>query len=145
MHLPWSADSSAPQGLRRKAETVQPWVLFVDDNHQVTTFYGRVAEALGLTYAAVGSVSEASELLKSRRPSLIVTDIQLGEDSGLEIVSRARGQYGSEIPVIVVSGEGGEAIASQARSLGVRRFLTKPLGRSQLVREIQEALYGQKG
>ena len=121
------------------------WVLCVDDNPQVTAFYGRVAEALNLQYALAASVKEAKLLVTERgRPQLVITDIQLGDASGLDLVRYVREKFGSWPPVIVVSGNSSEQARNKATAAGASCFLTKPLGRARLFAEIERALNGGK-
>lgn len=117
------------------------WALLVDDNPQVTTFYARVAEALNLKYFAASSVSEAEhEVQQHGRPRLVITDIQLGSSSGLDLVRSLRRQFGDSLPVIVVSGHTADALADQVSEAGATQYLVKPVGRAKLFAEIRAIL-----
>lgn len=117
------------------------WVLLVDDKAQITTFYARAAEALQLTYETADSVERAEALVKKNgAPSLVITDIQLGESSGLDLVKSLRAQFGSVLPIIVVSGNTEPGIADEVHNAGATKYLTKPVGRRKLFAEINEIL-----
>ncbi|MBX7139142.1 MAG: response regulator [Oligoflexia bacterium] len=117
------------------------WILLVDDNVEVTTFYSRVAGALDLGCASAESLSAAQQILDSRgRPRLVITDLQLGQDSGFDVVRLIRARFGDEIPVIVVSGNLDDKTVAAMRALKVARCLTKPVGRRKLFAEISEIL-----
>lgn len=117
------------------------WALFVDDNAQVTTFYARVAEALNLPYHTAASLVEAFEIVKTHgRPRFVITDVQLGVGSGLDLVRSLRQQFGQGLPVFVVSGNTEEGIRQEIQDLGATKYLTKPVGRSRLFAEIREIL-----
>ncbi|MBN8548666.1 MAG: response regulator, partial [Deltaproteobacteria bacterium] len=117
------------------------WALLVDDNAQVTTFYSRVAEALSLKYASAASVAEAERMIEERgRPRIVITDIQLGTGSGLDLVRTLRRKFGGELPVIVVSGHTADALADEVNAAGATKYLTKPVGRAKLFAEIRSLL-----
>ncbi len=117
------------------------WALLVDDNSEVTTFYARIADALKLRYSTAASVSEALKIIETNgKPRLVITDIQLGDSSGLDLVRDLRKQFGAALPVIVVSGKADESLAATIQRAGATTYLTKPVGRQRLFAEIQEVL-----
>lgn len=117
------------------------WILFVDDKKDITTFYGHVAQALKLDCSVAHDVTEARAILESRgAPSLLVTDIQLGNQSGLDLVIWFRSKFDHIIPVVVVSGLNEVGISERALSVGATKFLTKPVGRRRLFSEVKELL-----
>lgn len=126
-----------------RTSSVEPgqWVLLVDDREEVTIFYSRVAHALSLKYFTAASVVEAIDIVEREgRPRLVITDIELGEHSGVDLVKDLRQRFGTDLPVIVVSGHTGDELVEQLESLGTSRYLTKPVGRRKLFFEIQELL-----
>lgn len=114
------------------------WVLLVDDSLEVTTFYGRVAEALQLKYFTATSLAGAQQILSEEgRPRLVITDVQLGDGSGIDLVRALRSKYGAALPVIVVSGESDSEVVERIKSAGATKYLTKPVGRKKLFEEIE--------
>lgn len=119
------------------------WALFVDDNPQVTTFYGRIADALSLPFFTAASVSEARRLIaREGAPRLVVTDLQLGEESGLDLVRALRRDFKAALPIIVVSGNVAEEVRTEVRQAGATNVLAKPVGRARLLAEIQSLMDG---
>ncbi|MCO6432196.1 MAG: response regulator [Deltaproteobacteria bacterium] len=117
------------------------WVLLVDDNDQVTTFYARVAEALQLKYFTASSLSQASLILEQQgRPRLVITDLQLSDSSGLDLIRLIRNKFGIELPIIVVSGNREEDLDARLRAHGATKYLMKPVGRRRLFSEIKSIL-----
>jgi CheY-like chemotaxis protein len=114
------------------------WALFVDDNPQVTGFYGRIAEAFSLPFMSASSVTEAVKILDTEgSPRFVMTDLQLGEESGLDLVRELRTRFGRDLVVIVISGNLSEEVRAAVQEVGATRFLAKPVGRSRLVAEFQ--------
>ncbi|MDC0357518.1 response regulator [Oligoflexia bacterium] len=132
--------------VRHTKKSEDGWVLLVDDNAEVTTFYARVAEALELTYFTAASVQEAQAYIDSHgRPKLVITDIQLTDGSGIDLVKSIRKEFGSELPVIVVSGNTESSVVDEVREVQANKYLTKPVGRRKLFAEIQEILGEKRG
>jgi two-component system chemotaxis response regulator CheY len=131
--------------LTREEETARiprgDWVLLVDDNPDVTTFYARIIDAMELPHETADSLGEAREVLaRAGRPKLVITDVQLGDGSGLELVQEVRSRYGPHLPVFVVSGETDTDLVSRVKSAGADLYLTKPVGRRKLFAEIRNIL-----
>jgi len=128
--------------LERTVEAgVGQWVLLVDDSTEVTSFYSHVAEALNLRFSVAATLAEAESLLaRQGRPRLLITDVNLADGSGLDLVQQVRKQFGRGLPIIAVSGNADHDTTSRAKSCGVDRYLTKPVGRRKLFAEIQELL-----
>lgn len=117
------------------------WALLVDDRLEMTAFYAKVAEVLEVHPERASSVQEAREIIIKRgMPKIVVSDIELGQESGLDLVREIRAKFGSKIPIIVVSGHNDADIASQAISAGATKYLAKPVGRNRLFNEIKALL-----
>jgi DNA-binding response OmpR family regulator len=122
---------------------VYGWILLVDDNVQVTGFYARVAEALEHRYHTAASLGEAQAIIaREGRPRLVVSDLQLGDGSGLDLVRDLRQRFGGDLPIVVVSGNTGAELVDEVRAAGVTSYLAKPVGRSKLLAEMRSLLRG---
>jgi DNA-binding response OmpR family regulator len=122
---------------------VDGWILLVDDNVQVTGFYARVAEALEHRYHTAASLGEAQAIIaREGRPRLVVSDLQLGDGSGLDLVRDLRQRFGGDLPIVVVSGNTGAELVDEVRAAGVTSYLAKPVGRSKLLAEMRSLLRG---
>jgi len=134
---------SLPRGtlLLPKRASRGKWALFVDDNPQVTAFYGRVAEALAISFYAAPSVTDALKIVEREgQPRFAISDLQLGEETGLDLVRNLRERFGKDLPIIVVSGNVAEDVRVQVQQAGATNFLAKPVGRARLVAEMQSIL-----
>ncbi len=129
------------QGSTQTKELRQGWVLLVDDKPEIVTFYGSVAEALGLPFGSAGTLTSARELVSTKgEPVLVVSDIQLEQENGLDLVRELRDSFGPTLPIIVVSGNLEDNAREQVFSAGASRYLTKPVGRRKLFFEIKQLL-----
>lgn len=103
-------------------------VLVVEDSPAMRTFVRATLEEGGLcdvTEAANGF--EALRLLPRERYDLVVTDINMPDIHGLELISFMRkGELHRNTPVIIVSTEGALRDRERGMALGANAYLTKP-------------------
>lgn len=117
-------------------------ILIIDDE---THAIDDVVHALRLTdYACQWATTaiEAMECVKRGVPDLVISDIDLAGNSGLELCERLRELPGmDEVPVIFVSGAQIPNIVRQARSAGGVYFLRKPFDPDVLIELVDKALW----
>lgn len=100
-------------------------ILVVDDSAVDRTIAGRLLERNSeWTIVYAGNGKEAVARLESQPPDLIITDLQMPEMNGLELVETVRDKY-PHIPVILMTGVGSEAIASEAIRKGAASYVPK--------------------
>ncbi len=119
-------------------------ILLVDDS---ATVRGLVARALRLAGLPLGDVlqagngAEALEVLKTQEVDVIVTDIHMPEMDGLTLIRHLRADPSfKDLPVIVVSTEGGAERIAEARELGISAYLRKPFKPEQVKEAVNSAL-----
>jgi CheY-like chemotaxis protein len=78
---------------------------------------------------------EALELLEARLPLAMVTDLQMPEMDGMQLVTTVRRRFPS-VPVIVTTAHGSEDIAAQALLAGAADYVPK----SEIVTELLKSL-----
>lgn len=118
------------------------WCLFVDDSEQIITFYQHVADVLELNYSTATTLAEARGLIEDcGKPTLVVTDLQLGAETGLSLIKELRDQFDDSVAIIVVSGDI-ESIRNEKEISGADNVfcLAKPLSRRKLFGAIQSLL-----
>lgn len=102
-----------------------PKILVVDDSAIDRTRAGRLLEkqeGLQVAYAVDGR--SALDETRIRVPDLIVTDLQMPEMNGLELVEAIKREAPS-IPVILMTARGSEDIAAEALSRGAAGYVPK--------------------
>lgn len=87
-----------------RIECPRPRVLHVDDDRDVLAL---VAQKLrpDVDVVSVTSVKEARQVLSSGQIDLIVLDLALGEDSGIDLLPDLRDSSGNVVPSIIFSGQ----------------------------------------
>ena len=91
-----------------------PTVLVVDDSEVDRRIVGGLLEKHGgcvVNYAPDGKAALAQ--IESAIPDLVLTDLQMPEMNGLELVAAIKGDY-PLTPVILMTAQGSEEIAAEA-------------------------------
>jgi DNA-binding NtrC family response regulator len=107
-------------------------VLHVDDD---PAYGDLVSDALDreadrLTVATETNVAEALGRIETEPPDCIVSDYEMPEMDGIEFLEAVREDY-PELPFILFTGKGSEAVASEAMSAGATEYLQKTTGSNQ--------------
>jgi two-component system, NtrC family, nitrogen regulation response regulator NtrX len=122
-------------------------ILIVDDEKNIRRTLRMVLESEGHVVHEAGSIAEAEGVLLREAIDLVLLDVKLGDDNGLELLRtlKSRGDDGrspmtSEIPVVMISGHATIDDAVAATRLGAFDFMEKPLDRSRVVVTARNAL-----
>ncbi len=115
-------------------------VLVVDDDVQV----GKVLQALlgqaGIAAVLARSGAEALEVLAgSARIDAVVTDLQMPEMDGLQLLQRIMARW-PEVPVMLLTGFGTVPLAVEAMRLGATDFMLKPFQNEEVLFCVKRAL-----
>ena len=110
----------------------RPLVLIVDDDLAVRESLVAVMEAFGFrTHTAINGV-EGLRAVAAERPSAIITDLQMPEMTGLDLIM-ALHRTATGVPVIVISAGDIE----RARQAGAAAAFTKPLPVFEMIEAVQ--------
>lgn len=106
------------------AKHTPPTILIVDDD--ITARFG-MGRALGSRYRVLEaeSVSAARQIMVQENPHLLLLDIEMPEESGLDFLRELKAQASSPV-VIMVTAYGSEKIAVEAMKSGAYDYLPKP-------------------
>jgi two-component system chemotaxis response regulator CheY len=108
--------------------STQKTILIADDSPAMRAMLVSAIEVLG-EYRIVEASSgfEALRLLPREKVDLILTDINMPDINGLELISylRNNSNYRS-IPVIIISTEGSQKDIDKGKRLGANEYLIKP-------------------
>src|SRR6202789_2616953 len=114
-------------------------ILVVDDDPATRRM---VTSYLQEHYVSASSAADGRELsrhLAQSEPSLIILDLRLGEDDGLDLLRTIRSS--SDVPVIITTGHRlDEVDRVVGLELGADDYLTKPFGLRELLARIRAVL-----
>jgi two-component system, NtrC family, response regulator PilR len=104
----------------------KPNVLVVDDEPDLCELLSITLQRMDLNPRTANTVAAARRLLKSERFELCLTDMQLPDGDGLELVEWMQ-QNSPTVPVAVITAHGNMETAVRALKLGAFDFVSKPL------------------
>ena len=113
-------------------------ILVVDDDPRTL---GYVRDALAeADYAPLltGDPEELPRLLKAEKPALVLLDLVLPGTDGVELMKRVPGL--AALPVIFISGYGGDETVARALEAGAADYIVKPFSATELVARVAAAL-----
>ncbi|TDS17113.1 DNA-binding NtrC family response regulator [Maribacter caenipelagi] len=114
-------------------------ILIVDDDIDILELLQRHLQSMDYhTYKAV-SVKEALFILKDTFIDLLITDIQMPEINGLQLLKFANEHY-PEIPKLVVTGYPSVEGTLEVIKSGATDYLTKPFTKLELKEAVEKAL-----
>jgi len=114
-------------------------VLLVDDDSNLLMIVSDRLMNAGYRVSQASSLREALGLLERENFHLVLLDIYLPDQSGLEGLRKIRAQYAS-IPVIIMTAHGTIDMAVEAMKEGAYEFITKPLDLKRLGMLVDRAI-----
>jgi DNA-binding response OmpR family regulator len=124
----------------------EPLVLLVEDDPVLRTFLAENLAADGFAPLEAGSAADGLRALEYKQPDVALVDLGLPDGSGLELIARVRGadRLGSrldpDVPLIVVSGRGGELDRLRGFERGADDYVLKPFSYPELRARVQAVL-----
>jgi two-component system chemotaxis response regulator CheY len=86
---------------------------------------------------------QALELLARERVDLLVTDINMPEMDGIELVRAVRRVHDAKaLPILIITAKGEEALRKEGLALGANACILKPLSGRELTELTQQLLGG---
>ena len=101
-------------------------ILLVEDDDAFRKTLARYLARQGMTVFETGVFSEAEQIAGQERPALALLDINLGEDSGLNLIAPLR-RANPDCRIVMLSGCTEIAFAVAATKMGAADYLVKPV------------------
>ncbi|WP_158275003.1 response regulator [Acidovorax sp. HMWF029] len=119
-----------------------PRVLLVEDDASIARFVQLALEELPIELVTCTNVGDAMQALKALHTRLIITDLMLPGESGIDLVQRLLHEPspGHPIPVAVFSAGLNPAVRDQLSAMKVWRMLSKPTSVLELETCVRDAL-----
>ena len=117
-------------------------VLVIDDEEQVRTLIREVLEGAGHEVMEAGNGREAMKLFEANPTSVVITDLVMPEQDGLETIRELRRRFPA-VKIIAVSGAQQKLnldLLYVAEKLGALRTMEKPFEIRKLVALVEELL-----
>ncbi len=123
----------------REPNLVPPVILVVDDDDPVRVMLARLLQTQGYRVLQAPNASEARKLIGTQRPDLVISDIVMPGESGIELRRHIAGMW-PELPVILISGYSAEGPAEFAARTANTTFVQKPFAADQLLALVEQHL-----
>jgi two-component system KDP operon response regulator KdpE len=114
-------------------------LVVVDDEPPIRRFLRTSLAVQGYRILEAGSARAALDIVAREVPEVVLLDLGLPDQDGLEVIRRLRAA-GSKVAIIVLSSRGEESAKVDALDLGADDYVTKPFGMAELVARIRTAL-----
>lgn len=113
-------------------------ILVVDDDPRTLRYVRDALTKAGFTPLVTGDPEEALSLFETDRPELVLLDLMLPGDDGIELMKRIL--VIAEVPVIFLSGYDRDETIARAFDLGASDYVVKPFSTTELLARIKAAL-----
>lgn len=115
-------------------------ILVVDDEPDITSLLASLLTQEGYRVKTASNGKEGVDCFLALNPDLVITDIRMPVQSGLELLKNIR-EHTSDIDVIILTGHGDHATAIEALRHGAFDYFLKPLDDvEQLIDAVEKAL-----
>ena len=136
------------QAFSRQQPNHPPTVLVVDDESDLREVLCDVLNIGGIRVCVAASGQEAIELARRTPPDLVVTDLRLGDCTGLDVIDGIR-RTRSATPAVVITGQRDPAVLAEASRHRPLEVMTKPLDvhrlRATVTQELQRQAATRQG
>ncbi|MCA9012904.1 MAG: response regulator [Planctomycetaceae bacterium] len=102
----------------------QTTVLVAEDSRTQSVLFRSLLEKAGYHAVMAGNGREAMEMIRNMPPDVVITDLNMPEMNGLELVEAVHAHFPG-IPVILATGVGSEEIAAEALRKGAASYVPK--------------------
>jgi DNA-binding NtrC family response regulator len=113
-------------------------VLVVEDESSQRVMYARALRSFGYQPECVASGTEAMAALGRERAGVVVLDLHLGQEHGLDVFESIRDRHPA-VSVVIVTGHGSFEAVRRAIRLDVVDFMSKPVALAELEQAVARA------
>jgi DNA-binding response OmpR family regulator len=113
-------------------------LLVVDDDNDVRSLLTRLLRAEGYEVEEAATGSAAVEAVTKRPPDLMILDLMLNGEDGLDVLAAVR--RAGDVPVICVTGRSGETERVLGLRLGADDYIAKPFSGAELTARVASVL-----
>jgi two-component system OmpR family response regulator len=120
-------------------ERSQPTCLVVEDDRTMRHLVVNYLEEHDIRAISASARGEVAGLLADEAPSVVILDLRLGQEDGLDLLREIRSH--SDVPVIITTGHRRDEIDRVVGlELGADDYITKPFGLRELLARIRAVL-----
>ncbi len=123
--------------------SVKPLIFVVDDDPVTLELIEASLEGDGFAVRTFGSVAQVLPALSRETPHLLLLDVRMPGQSGLDALKAIKETpNGAALPILMITGDGRLDRIVQAMQLGAAGYMMKPFDARQLVAKVRETQEG---
>lgn len=120
---------------------MKPKILVVDDSPTIRKFISIALKVKGFEIISAGDGMEALELLPNDSVDLVITDLNMPNIDGFNLIERIRtNENYQNTPIIVMSNLSDSEDIQRAMNLGANSYLIKPFDQNNITKEVAKYL-----
>ena len=108
-------------------KTTSKKILLIEDDPTTLLILNSVLESEGFVVHQARNGLQGIDLYNENVPDLVITDLNMPEASGLDVIIHIRLNLKKRTPIVVLSAIGQEKMVMRAFELGATDFQNKPL------------------
>ncbi|GFE49855.1 response regulator [Roseobacter cerasinus] len=117
-------------------------VLLVEDEMNIVEAIRFLLSREGWDVDTHSDGASAIDVIRDRKPDLVVLDVMLPGKSGFDILEELRGDDATaDLPVLMLTARGQSRDREMAEKAGVSRFMTKPFSNTEVLTAVRDLLY----
>lgn len=101
-------------------------ILIADDDEYIRVLLKKELDSVKYEITIVNSGNKLIKLLKTKKASVIITDIYMDGEDGLEVISTVK-KINSKLPIIVITGDNEIEMERKVRDRDIFAYFVKPL------------------
>jgi DNA-binding NarL/FixJ family response regulator len=114
-------------------------ILIVDDEDSIRSLLRRILEKDGYQCTTVSDVKEARTSMKETHFDLLLSDIKMPGESGIDLIRRVKTEY-PDTAVVMVTVIDDQETARVALKMGIYGYIIKPFDENQILISVANAL-----
>ncbi len=115
-------------------------ILYIEDDKDLLKNSSDILEDFVKNIYPVTNTKDALEILNSKKVDVIISDILLENDNGIEFINRLRHNMGINTPVILTTAYTDTKYLLDAIKLKVERYIIKPINIKELLNTLHDAV-----
>lgn len=116
-------------------------IMLIDDSSTNNILYSSILNDEGYDVVVYDNAKTALKQLSKEKPALIILDLMMPGMDGFDFLEDMQKNPNiSSVPVIMLTANASKDSEIRARALGVKAFLTKPVGIKEITTAVKEAL-----
>jgi chemotaxis protein histidine kinase CheA/ActR/RegA family two-component response regulator len=124
---------------RKKISERKPVALIIDDSISVRKFVSSVLERYNYVTVLASNGPEAITALKKSDFDIVITDLEMPEMHGFELIEKIRkNEKYKQLPIVILTGRAGAESKEMGKRLGANAYIMKPFKEVDLLKTLEK-------